>query len=216
MDSADPNTVDRVEFLVRIHPRIVDANLPGSFQLPRLLHALSPPLGFRSGCYCNFGCAPMGSLLQQYRRHGARRSSHLLHSTTRIIPHLKSLDLSCSHPPLSGVLDFVCSFPLLEELSLFSVELEGRPTGGIISQLYRNSPDPHSLNGGNRDVTRKLLLPDCLRLSKIRVLSPIEYADLTNELVSLCSDTLEFLCVSFHHCVFSTAPVVDQGLIATL
>ena len=63
--------------LVRIHSRIVDANLPGSLQLPRLLHAQSPPLGFRSGRYCNFGCVPMGSLLQSYRRpasgnHGAR------------------------------------------------------------------------------------------------------------------------------------------------
>ena len=221
MDSADLNTVDRVEFLscgstleswIQTFPD--PSNSPACYT--RSLHLW----GFEVVATAISDARPSvhsfnNTVDLQVETMGPddlRISFTQLHGLS---PTLKSLDLSCSYPPLSEVLNFVCSFPLLEELSLFSVELGRRPTSGMISHPYRNSPDPHSLSGGNRDVTRKLLLPDCLRLSKIRVLSPIEYADLTNELVSLCSDTLESLCISFHHCVFSTVLVVDQDPIAT-
>ena len=66
------------------------------------------------------------------------------------------------------------------------------------------------LSRSGRDIIRKLLdLPGGLQFSKITASYPIGNRDLVNELVSMCSDTLESLCVDFDRGAFSIGSVVD-------
>ena len=131
-------------------------------------------------------------------------------------PTLKYLRISQSFAPLSEVLDFIFSFPLLEDLSLRFLTTEeytnewptppNRPkfTGSLL------------LDSSSSDTARKLAhLLGCLHFSKITVSCPIGDCDLAEELVSTCSDTLEYLCVDFYLGAFSMGSVVDQYLIAS-
>ena len=132
-------------------------------------------------------------------------------------PNLKHLHLFYTFAPPLEVLDFVCSFPLLEDLLLQSVWFRA-----IENADKRNDPltTPRFtgslfLSRSSRVITRKLLdLPGGLRFSKIRVRCPIGECNLTQELVSVCSDTLESLCVEVYRGASPTSSVVDQYLIA--
>jgi hypothetical protein len=129
----------------------------------------------------------------------------------RLSPVLRSLYLFNYLIPLSEVFDLVCSFPLLEDLSLPSVpvglETEGRDTPSTSPKLTGSL----YLSGGARSVSRRLLdLPGGLRFSRISMLC-YEDADSVMELVSRCSDTLEYLSVNyFFSSAFSSAFRVDQ------
>ena len=74
----------------------MDENLPGSLQLPRLLHSQSSTFQIRDYHRRNFGCVSLGALLQSYRGIGSiilwgERSLHLLHSLHGLSPTLRSL-----------------------------------------------------------------------------------------------------------------------------
>ena len=127
-----------------------------------------------------------------------------------ISPTLKSLHLFFAPPP--EVLNLVCSFPLLEDLSLrfsaYGAERENadewsapptspRFTGSLL--LYYSASH----------ITRKLLdLPGSLRFSKVSVFCPSRDSDLTTQLVSKCSDTLESLLIGVEDGAFSIASAV--------
>ena len=111
------------------------------------------------------------------------------------------------------VFDLVCSFPLLEDLTLNTLYPE--------SDTYRWNPPPTSpkltgtldmrMDGRTRTITRRLLdLPDGLRFSKIYTLCVEEDIGPTVDLVSGCSDTLESLTVLYvPMSAFSSASVID-------
>ena len=124
-------------------------------------------------------------------------------------PTLKRLNIYCSYTPTSEVLDFICSFPHLEDLSLSSVVCS-TPGNADSSDAPPTLPKFNGsllLNGSNRSITRKLLdLPGGLRFSKIVVSCPVEDCDLAEELVSTCSDTLEYLYIEFYRCAFPQLP----------
>ena len=131
-------------------------------------------------------------------------------------PTLQSLQLIYSFAPPSEVINLVCSFPLLENLSLHSPgdlerenvanEWEELPTSPRFTGfLLLDYNDPH--------ITRKLLdLPGGLRFSKVSVSCSSGDADLARELVSKCSDTLESFCITFDWGMPSLLSVVGQYL----
>ena len=132
-------------------------------------------------------------------------------------PTLKSLHLFYSFALLSEVLDFICSFPLLEDLSLCSVRFRAIDNADKWNDPSTSPKFTGSLllSGSNHIITRKLLdLPGGLRFSKIRVRYPIEECNLIQELVSACSDTLESLCVEVYRGASPTGSVADQYLIS--
>ena len=117
-------------------------------------------------------------------------------------PSLKSLHLSFTSLPLSEVFDLICSFPLLEDLSMTAISDNG--TGG--EDIPPTSP---SLTGslyleivrGIKPVIRRLCnLPGGLHFSKIATVCHCnEDIESTTDLVSRCSDTLESLDVSHYY-----------------
>ena len=123
-----------------------------------------------------------------------------------IFPTLKSLHLFYSFAPFSGVLNCICSFPLLEDLSLSSAapRVQENPHKWNAPPTLPRFTGALFLSWRNRYITCKLLdLPGGLHFSKITVACPIGDGDLTKELVSACSDTLEsplpFTGVRFLH-----------------
>ena len=115
-------------------------------------------------------------------------------------PVLKSLRLVYTHTPPSEILDLLCSFPLLEDLSLSSVHRSDR--GG-----RWNIPSASPKLTGFLDITmmvgmhsfaRSLCdLPGGLRFTKVSLVSLVEDLEPTAALVSKCSDTLESLSISY-------------------
>ena len=112
-------------------------------------------------------------------------------------PTLKTLCLIYdTAPPPSEIFGFVCSFPLLENLALvslgnynevgtWSIPLTSpKLTGCLVLRM------PYGFRSA---VHRLLELPGGLRFSKIMVSCPDEDIELTADLISKCSDTLEFL-----------------------
>jgi hypothetical protein len=127
-------------------------------------------------------------------------------------PTLKSLHIFSFLIPPPVVLDFICSFPLLEDLSLFSTQF---PLLGDADE-WDAPPTPPKFTGSlvlsdnDPRTTRKLLdLPGGLHFSKISVLCPPRDCGLAKELVSKCSSTLESLRVGFDDGTFSTISVLD-------
>ena len=125
-------------------------------------------------------------------------------------PTLKILSLIYPAVALPQVLDFICSFPLLEDLSLFSSshsegddpldKWDAPPT------LPKFTGSLH-LSGKNLYLIRKLLdLPGGLRFSKITMSCPFESGDLKEELVSMCSKTLESLSIEHYPGAFPQLP----------
>ena len=126
---------------------------------------------------------------------------------------LRTLNLIYPSVTLPQVLDFICSCPLLENLSLYS---SPRATGGNTDgwdaprTLPKFTGTLH-LDGNNRYLTRKLLdLPGGLHFSKITTSCPLESGDLREELVSMCSETLESLSIGHYPRMFSPVSVVNR------
>jgi len=116
-------------------------------------------------------------------------------------PALKSLHLDYASIPLSEVFGLVCSFPLLEDLALFRVDHKN------ISDRWNTPSTSPKLTGslnlraiwGIWSTARRLLdLPNGLHFTKI-VLGCVHEADFksTTDLVLECSDTLEYLDVTY-------------------
>ena len=128
---------------------------------------------------------------------------------------LKSLSLRYGTLKFSEILNLICSFPLLEDLTLIH-----RGNGGALEEYDVPSTSPKltgtlTLDNKYFSITRALTsLPNGLRFSKITVLQPTEDAESTLELVSKCSDTLDTLSMryfdwgAFHHflCLTITLP----------
>jgi hypothetical protein len=111
-------------------------------------------------------------------------------------PNLRSLDLTSPSPE---ALDLICSFPLLEDLTWAPLI-----QGDVLWDVPSTSPElTGSLNlttiKGIRPGARRLLnLPGGLHFTKIMIGCPNEDVESTMDLVSSCSDTLEFFRVSYY------------------
>ena len=131
-----------------------------------------------------------------------RLSHFLLHGLSS--PTLKTLYLQCPSAPPQEILELVCSFPLLENLSLHLHKYY--PASTVIGGWDPPSNFPkfirslHLSGEGVLPVTHMLLrLPaNALRFSKIEVLCNIESAGLTTDLVLRNSATLETLCIGYY------------------
>ena len=130
-------------------------------------------------------------------------------------PTLKYLRISHALAPLSEILEFICSFPLLEDLALCFLTFKGNADiwdAPLTSPKFTGSL---LLSSSDRKFIRKLLdLPGGLHFSKITVSSSIGDCDLVNELVSTCSNTLESFCIGFYARAFLMGSMADQYLIA--
>ena len=114
-------------------------------------------------------------------------------------PTLRSLSVDRSSLPLSEAFNLICSFPLLEDLSLRSFLPQ--------QQCIHDPTNPPStspkltgsllLQRGNHSITRRLLdLPGGLHFAKISMDCRDVCLESAVELVSRCSDTLESLYFS--------------------
>jgi len=112
------------------------------------------------------------------------------------------------------VIDFVCSFPLLKDLALISIIPESDTDGWnppLSSPKFTGSLNLRPF-GRARPVIRRLLdLPGGLYFSEVTVVFTDEDVESVTDLVSRCSDTLEFLAIVYlSPGVFPSAPVIDQ------
>ena len=102
--------------------------------------------------------------------------------------------------PPQEILNLICSFPLLENLSL-------RPrfnTGDAATDGWETPSNSPRLTGslqltnGIRSAAGILMrLPNGLRFSKMTMMCEVEDADLIGDLVLKCSDSVESLCVGY-------------------
>ena len=128
-------------------------------------------------------------------------------------PTLKFLHLVHPSVTSSQALDLICSFPLLEDLSLYN---SVNTTGGSADEWDAPPTSPKFtgtlfLGGHNLHIVRKLLtLPGGLRFSKITISRPPLTCDPKHELVSMCSETLESLSFDNYTRAFSPASVADR------
>ena len=111
-------------------------------------------------------------------------------------PTLKSLHLSCTSPE---VLDLICSFPLLEDLALMSLQ-RGSDTWNTpsTSPKLTGSLDLSLFEGTHSAICRLVSLPGGLHFTKISIACLKEDVESTKELVSRCSGTLEYLSVYYY------------------
>ena len=115
-------------------------------------------------------------------------------------PTLKSLSLHYELVPLSEILNLICSFPLLEDLALSHYGLYGHTGWRDIPSTSPKLSGTLALDSEHPSITRGLLsLPNGLHFSKITLLRSVEDAELTMEVVSECSDTLESLNIRYSH-----------------
>jgi len=115
-------------------------------------------------------------------------------------PALRSLRLGFDSIPPSKVFDFMCSFPLLEDLMLFHIGHENTSDIWITpstSPKLTGSLDLGAMWGIWPTARRLLDLPNGLHFTRIALVC-VHGADLdsTTDLVSECSDTLEYLSVT--------------------
>ena len=132
-------------------------------------------------------------------------------------PTVKSLHLTF-YPSATffEVFDLACSFPLLEDLAVISFGPEsnnGRWNAPSTSPKLTGSLDLKTI-GGTRSVIHRLLnLPHGLHFAKITVSCLSRDFELTTELVSRCSGTLESLTIyNWLLGAFSLASVIGQRL----
>lgn len=117
-------------------------------------------------------------------------------------PTLKSLRMAyrASTPP-SEVFGLVCSFPLLEDLTLVFLDNDSEVDGWSVpltSPKLTGSLDLRML-GGIRSAIRRLLdFPNGLHFTKISVSCLSQDVSSMMDLVSRCSDTLESLGISYY------------------
>ena len=120
-------------------------------------------------------------------------------------PTLKSLYLSYgNYIPFSEIFDLVCSFPLLEDLSLvsWSKNLDDRWDIPLISPRFTGCLNLDIDCGVRLAVRRLLELPSGLHFSKISVMYDDNDVELTMDLLSRCSDTLEYIGIYYHTSAF--------------
>ena len=128
-------------------------------------------------------------------------------------PAVRSLRLtSCP----AEIFDLVCSFPLLEDLVLDSLHPESYPdewNAPLTSPKFTGTLSIRT-RGWDHSVIRRLLgLPGGLHFSEINAVFFHSEAELVQNLVLACSDTLEFLTAHyFPSCAFPPAPVTNQNL----
>lgn len=118
----------------------------------------------------------------------------------RLSPTLKSLRLVYTYTPPSEILDLLCSFPLLEDLSLFSLghnDEGGRWNIPSASPKLTGSLDITMMVGMHSSARPLCDLPCGLRFTKLSLACLVEDLEPTAELVSRCSDTLESLSISY-------------------
>jgi len=128
-------------------------------------------------------------------------------------PTVRSLRLSQTTPDVFGL---ICSFPLLENLALNALEgdADGWNTPSTPPKLT-GSLDLR-MSGRAHSVTRRLLeLPGGLRFSRVNAVFFDEDAESVKDLVSGCSDTLEFLSIVYcPQSAFPSVPVTVPYLTA--
>ena len=113
---------------------------------------------------------------------------------------LKSLRLVSLSTSISEVLDFICSFPLLEDLSLHYVTTQGDPDGRYTPTTSPRLTGSLHMIDRSSSLTRGLLgLPNGLHFSRVTTWCPVKSSNLPEvDLISKCSDTLEYLKTAFH------------------
>ena len=134
-------------------------------------------------------------------------------------PVLKSLTLHCSFIPVSEAFDLICSFPLLEDLSLQFLTSADSADAWSIPRTSPKFTGTLSLKGGLKSIARWLLgLPGGLHFTRISMRwYEIEDLEWARDLGLACSSTLESLAIDFasFSSMSSLAPVVDQRLTTT-
>ena len=130
-------------------------------------------------------------------------------------PTLKSLHVSSVGTPVSEVLGLICSFPLLQSLSLHSTR-ESVSDGWTVPPTSPKLTGSLRVKGKNCSIIRELLnLPDGLHFSKIRVRCNVRDVDprAIMDLILRCSSTLESLCFRYYPLrAFPLVSTVDQSL----
>ena len=150
--------------------------------------------------------------------HGAQDESRVsLAQLKRLSPTLRSLHLCHYRIPLPEIIDLICSFPLLKDLSLIYLWDECDTDGWNVppSPKFTGSLD---LTGEVNTIARGLLeLPGGLHFSEIKVTCADYHAESVMDLVSGCSDTLEYLYINFDFALREFRPVstVDKYLTTT-
>ena len=128
-----------------------------------------------------------------------------------ISPAVRSLRLS---PPILEAFDLICSFPLLEDLSLIALHPEDDVDGWNppLTSPKLTGTLGLRLRGMVHPVARRLLdFPGGLRFSKIATVFFHNDAESVTDLVSRCADTLESLSLFyFPRGAFPSSPVTDQ------
>ncbi|KAF9780895.1 hypothetical protein BJ322DRAFT_288067 [Thelephora terrestris] len=129
-------------------------------------------------------------------------------------PTLKCLHLSHFSVPLSDIFNLVCSFPLLEDLTLHCEEPASVSDGWIPPLTSPRFTGTLRLIEEIRLPARGLLaLSGSPRFTNIEIVCPVEYAGSAMDLVSGCSDTLESLCIGYRPSgAFPSIPEVCQYL----
>ena len=115
-------------------------------------------------------------------------------------PTLTSLHLTSFGTSISEIIGLICSFPLLEDLSLYST-FETDDDGWTPPPTSPKFAGSLRLRGDNRFTIRRLLaLPDGLHFSTIQLVCHVEDVDLGTvmDLVSKCSGTLESLYLRYY------------------
>lgn len=110
----------------------------------------------------------------------------------------KSLDMTIGSWPLSKIVKHICYFPLLEDFTILGYDDnydEPRtvsPSG--TSPALTGTLGVHLFSGTSRIINRLLDLPNGLRFQSLKFTS-FSMGDILSmkELVSACSDTLEYL-----------------------
>ena len=116
----------------------------------------------------------------------------------RLSPTLKSLRLFRVSASLSEVLNLICSFPLLENLSFHRVTTWGNADGWGFPSTSPRLTGSLKLADPIHSVTRGLLdLPNGLHFSKVTASCSGDDAKLVVNLVSRCSHALESLNLAY-------------------
>ena len=118
-----------------------------------------------------------------------------------LFPVLESLTFSLSSVPSSELFKLACSFPSLKDLSLLHPENQPDIEWTIpsTSPKLTGSLTLVASDGIQSNVRRLLDLPGGLHFSRISVLCPDRDAESIAQLVSRCSETVEFLSIYYHN-----------------
>ena len=113
-------------------------------------------------------------------------------------PTLRSLSFSLIVSlPFSEILGLICSFPLLEDLYLYHASKRDDETWETPSTSPKLT-GTLELAGYTSSIARGLLaFPNSLNFSKISVVLSVPDAQITMELISKCSGTLESLSIGY-------------------